>query len=716
MLTAALDRTVDFVVAGFASWTVIAHLSFLADWDRDPTTALWIATLPVVLAFVVVGGRANPMRLRRVALPRDPRSLGRIGAWIGAVAVMAFVMSRWRLTRSAWPPTWVALVALVGAGLWFVVQACRGHAREPDVAPPGHGEGTLDHDETLVTGAPRAPGAVAVALILAVTAGLAVMSAFTVRTEIDDVFVLNRATYIEQHDGPFPDRDTIFADQVFRQTRTAVPQTTIEPLYGSIAALAPISATTLAHLVASPFISALGVLALWRLLRTFGFVQPAIATTMTYLFFLWDGQSDTNIGNNNWSRAHLGKTALLIVVVPFLWHHGLRWARDGERRSLWLLVAGGIAAIGLSTTGAFVAPLVAALAVGAGVAGTTLGSGSDVVIGTLRERALPAALAVVYPLGAALAREVADPSPLVVGRFVLAQIGDAGASFSAQNLSAFTFYSAFGNGPAAFVTISATILGWLWVRDASARFALAGSVAVVIGLVLFPGVLTAADDAAGADAVIWRVMWVLPVGAAVGMMLASPLAALGGDLRLPAQRLVAGAGTVGVGVLLAVTAVVGTPSVSRFNVAEWDFPRRDLLAVETPAAETLISLTAPEGIAATPWRVGYPLAVLSGEVHATNPLVRYVEGPLANVPAFHAAERRLVTDALTWGLAEGERESFAAALDTLEVDSACQYVADPLFEAPPPEPRNRDETTAVLLGAGFERVQVDQICTFWTRG
>lgn len=240
--------------------------------------------------------------------------------------------------------------------------------------------------------------------------------------------------------------------------------------------------------------------------------------------------------------------------------------------------------------------------------------------------------------------------------------------------------------------------------------------AVVVGLVLFPGVLTAADDVAGADAVIWRAMWVLPVGAAVGMMLASPLAALGGDLRPPARTLVAGAGTVGVGVMLTVTAVFGTPSVSRFNVAEWDFPRRDLLAIETPAAETLISLTAPEGVAATPWRVGYPLAVLSGEVHATNPLPRYVEGPLANVASFHADERLLVTDALTWGLAEGEREAFAAALDTLEVDSACQYVADPLFEAPPPEARNRDEATAVLLGAGFERVEVDQICSFWTRG
>ena len=63
-LTTALDRTADFVVAGFASWTVIAHLSFLADWDRDPTTALWIATLPVVLALVLFGGRTGPMRLR----------------------------------------------------------------------------------------------------------------------------------------------------------------------------------------------------------------------------------------------------------------------------------------------------------------------------------------------------------------------------------------------------------------------------------------------------------------------------------------------------------------------------------------------------------------------------------------------------------------------------------------------------------------------------
>ena len=46
---------------------------------------------------------------------------------------------------------------------------------------------------------------------------------------------------------------------------------------------------TIAVDAAGPAVSALGVLVLWRLLRTFGYAFPALATTMTYVFFLWDG-------------------------------------------------------------------------------------------------------------------------------------------------------------------------------------------------------------------------------------------------------------------------------------------------------------------------------------------------------------------------------------------------------------------------------------------
>lgn len=673
-LTRAVDRLLDWVVLAFAVWTVLVHAAYAFGFTRDATILLWILLTPIALAADAALGRVRSDRAQSAThVPSTPI----LAAYVAGVLAVAFALSTWRLTRDAWPFIWFGAVVVLALGALLLWTSLATHYRQA---------------------APEAPNTAGILAVLALAILLALMSAFTIRPEVDDTFVVNRATYIEHNDGQFPERDTIFSDQEYRSTRDDIPQTAIEPFYGSIAALLPIAAVSVAHLLGGPAISALGVLSLWRLLRSFRVRFPALATLAAYVFFLWDGDVTSTFGNFNWTRAWLGKVGLLIVVVPFLWTHGLAWGRRADRRSLVFLAIGGVTAVGLSTTGAFVAPTVMAVAVAAGA----LAARRPV-------RILWVIVAAAYPLGAALARHLADQQPIQasIGRF-FAQVNDIGAGLQEENLAAGSYYRVFGMGIGAFIAIGSALLAWLLVKDLAARLALLGAPIVLFFVFFFPGLLSALDDLSSADAILWRVVWVLPVPAAVGMCLTSPM------LLLPQRRRLAGAAALGVLALVGALAVWGTPVVSRYNVAHWDTPGWDLIQPETASAQNLIALVPEGGVVAAPWRVGYPTAVISHNVKPTNPLPRYLNN-FAGTDDFGLEERELLTEVLTWGLAEGEEDLVAPALQKLSVLAACQYRFDRQFGAGPTVRRSRAAATEALADAGFIVVREDEICVLWLR-
>ena len=673
-LTRAVDRFLDWVVLAFAVWTLLVHLAYAVELTRNTTILLWLIGTPLAVLADAALGRVRPDQAQSAtALPRTPI----LAAYIAGAVGVALALATWRLTRDAWPFIWLGVVAVLAVGALLLWTSLATHYRQA---------------------APEAPNTTGILAILILAVLLAFMSAFTIRPEVDDTFVVNRATYIEHNDGPFPERDTIFADQKFRSTREDVPQTAIEPFYGSLAAVLPIAAVSVAHLLGGPAISALGVLSLWRLLRSFRVRFPALATVATYLFFLWDGDVTSTFGNFNWTRAWLGKVALLIVVIPFLWSHGLAWGRRAERRSLAFVTIGGMAAVGLSTTGTFVAPAVMGLAIAAGAFASRRPL-----------RLLGLIVAAAYPVGAALVRQLAEPQPIqvAIGRF-FAQVNDIGAGLQDENLAAGSFYRVFGMGVGAFIAFGSALLAWLFVRDLAARLALLGAPLVLFVVFFFPGLLGALDNLTSADAILWRVVWILPVPAAVGICLTAPM------LLLPQQpRRAAAAALIPVS-LIAALAIWGTPVVSRFNVAHWDTPGWDLIQPETASAQNLIALVPEGGVVAAPWRVGYPTAVISHDVKATNPLPRYLND-FARTDDFGREQRELLTDVLTWGVAEGEGELVGPALRELSVVAACQYRTNPRFEAPPPESRDRAAAGEALADAGFILVGEDEICFLWLR-
>ncbi len=139
-----------------------------------------------------------------------------------------------------------------------------------------------------------AVGALAVVGMAVVFAAL---SAVTVRPDADDVFLINRSNWVEERGGQFPVGDTLFSDEVFRADRPERPPTSIEPLVGAVARILPVGSPTVAYLWLAPLASALGVLALWRLLRTLRAPAPALACLVGAGFLALDGAVHTSFGN-----------------------------------------------------------------------------------------------------------------------------------------------------------------------------------------------------------------------------------------------------------------------------------------------------------------------------------------------------------------------------------------------------------------------------------
>lgn len=204
-LTLAIDRLLDWVVLAFAVWTVLVHAAYLLDWTRDTTLVLWLVCAPVAFVADAAIGRVTADRAQSATiLPRTPI----LAAYVAGAVGVAFVLANWRMTRDAWPFIWLAVLVIVGLGALLLWTSLATHYRQA---------------------APDPPPTAGILLVLVLAVVLALMSAFTIRPEVDDTFVVNRATYIEHNDGPFPERDTIFANEEFRSTREDIPQTSIEP-------------------------------------------------------------------------------------------------------------------------------------------------------------------------------------------------------------------------------------------------------------------------------------------------------------------------------------------------------------------------------------------------------------------------------------------------------------------------------------------------------
>ncbi|MGQ0433546.1 MAG: DUF6077 domain-containing protein [Microthrixaceae bacterium] len=662
------DAVLGGVIAAFAWWTVLFHIATPLGWHRDLVMSVWVGGLVAGAALLI---RTRPFQS---AKPLALTTVRPGPAWqVGGVAlctVVAFTASavQWVDDGPEWWLFWATAVALGSWVVVLIVRAPRAGQRAPSTHPTS----------AVTTGT--------LVLVLAVAALASIGSLVTQRPDADDVFLVNRSSWVAEHPGPLPRRDTIYSDEVFAVTREDAVPTAIEPLIGGLAAWTSFSAPSLTYLGVGPLAAGLAVVALWRLLRTLGAAEPALATAAATVFLLLDGGSHASFGNFGFGRSWQGKVVFLTVILPTVWHHALRWTRDRSRRDLGLLCLANIAAIGLTTTAVFVAPTVTVLGALAGAAGT----------GGWRRIWLAVASTTPLALAAIAMGFLPDqaPGPLVG---VIRPLSPLLGAIKPWELWHFVLADRI---PLALIAIAA-FTSWITLQDRAARLTVALAPLTLFGLYYAPSMLDAIDQIAGAGSILWRVAWIVPVPASVGLVLTAPFAVPGAwrDRALLSACLA---------IVVFDLMVIGSPTVLdadggtqgvHVGGPAWDIDEND-----RRAAARLLELTPAGGLIAAPELIGGAIAIQTTRVRAVNPRTSYTAAG-DDVDGFLAEERLLLSRAVAFGVGPNEAGEVERSLDVLGVVTACVTKT---------AARSEPLTTA-LSSRGFTPADADAHCTYWTR-
>ncbi|MEM9035809.1 MAG: DUF6077 domain-containing protein [Actinomycetota bacterium] len=650
-------RLVDAVIVGLAGWTVVFHLALVLGWTRTPTMVVaGLVCGPLALAVALGQERPIDPTGDEPAAAADRPDRAHL-VYVGVAGLVAAATTVVRPSGGGFAAVWLAMLALAVAAVWLIRSG--GSSLRPDVRD-----------------LPR--------WTIWLVAGLAALAALgVVRQDLDDVELINRSLYVEQHAGPFPTRDTVIADEVFASDRPETPATSIEPLIGVIAVVVPVSATTVAHLWVAPLVMALAVLAMHRLLVTARAPAPVLVTTAASAWLLLDGEVLRSIGNHGIPRAWQGKVILLVVVVPALWHHLLRWLREGDRSSLAIATACGIAAVGLSRTGTFLPVLI--------VVTVALAA----LVADLGRRIPGVVIAAAYPVVAGVAGVVAERAP-TAPRGLLAATQPV--VLLPNTDPAQPWYSVLGRGVGFAVACFAVLTAWAWVGDRLTAAALAIVPAIVALAVSTPGAAVRVDEVTGSNSILWRSVWAIPVAAGIG------LALVAAPRLLPRPRVAAVAVPLALAGAFVADGVWIASSENRGASIEWP-PAWKVDADDLVAAERLIDLTDPGRLVAAPVGVSGTLGTITLDIRAVAPRDDSLKGRIV-VPELLADERRSLTFSLTTGTLDAIATDLArTALVELDVATVCSR--------PDIDPEN--PLLGLLFDLGYDEIERDEHCVYWTR-
>jgi hypothetical protein len=431
---------------------------------------------------------------------------------------------------------------------------------------------------------------------------------------------------------------------------------------------------TLYYLVLAPIFGGLSVLAIWRFARGAGTRAAWLAAVVAVMFLLLQS------GAKDWGafavrRPAQGKTILVLLVVPWLWHHATEYARTRSGRSLAWLAIGGVSAIGFSSSGSFIAVLV----VGAALVALLLDASSGLAPrGRLRSVVIGAST-VLYP---AVASMVGASSISLPSTYSNAIVGSADA-----------WSRPMGDGIDLVVTTMIALAGWTIVGDRRTRLGL--GVAVLIVVVLFTPFTLDALSALGLGQAVWRIAWVIPLPALVGLV---------AEAALRWERFGRRIACVGVVSLLGVVLAAGgeRPVLGNQRHSAIGAPTWDMNPVARRAAERLTRLAPSGGVVAAPLGVAWFIPQVTTEVYpvsATRSYTRILGRAVGE--NFHASERALLADAL--GGRPRDAAAVRRALAVLDVDAGCSG------------PRVSSAVLDALRSSGLRNVGRDTVCTYWSR-
>lgn len=660
-----LESSLGLFVLLLGTWTVVHQVALRVRVPVDVAVPVW-ALLSVTVAVGVARLPENPV----LAAPVSPSQAGRrrmtpsVWAAVLAAAAGVFAVSSWAVPGSTWMLFWILASSSLLCGVWTTI---------------GNETGSP------VTATAESLGADwGARLVLGLGMGFGLLSLLVQRPDADDVYLVNRSTWVEQRGGRFPVRDTIFSDEVFADTRPSFPVTSIEALLGAVARWTPLSSPTVTYLVFGPIVAALSVVACWRLLRTLRISSPAVVTLMSCVFLLLNGALHASFGNLSFARSWQGKVVLLIVVLPVVADHAIRVGRDASRRSLACLVIANLAAVGLSTTGVVLGPAMTALGL---TTGLVVSRNSQVIRIGLIAAAVPLLMLVgrsIQVSGGGVRGWLTDTAGALIG----------GANTSTVEPAAL-WEKVFGAGPVALVPTLSILLAWRFVRDRTARVFFTITPFFVVGVLFFPGVLDLLNSLISADSILWRMSWLMPVPIMFASIVSGVIGQPRWDLVMPIRVVTAV-------MLVAVLAMADRWVLSDGNIASSGSPRWKLTAEAGDISTRLIELAVPGSLVAGPVDASGAVTIRTTRVRTVNPRVGYAY-LLRSEPTGLTSERVLITRALDGDVEGIDAAQLLQSLDALNVSAVCVTNSSaPLVNA-------------LQLGE-FKVSSVDEYCEYWSRG
>jgi hypothetical protein len=574
-------------------------------------------------------------------------------------ALLALPVAAWlaHLLGAGFVPFWLLSAVSLGAVVWALFR---------EALPVPQSPAPLSRTELAVLGL----AALAAALVTAVAH----------RPDLDDGFYVNAAVWAADHPAsPLFAGDTLHGIDGLPILMPTFRVHAFELLGAGVSALFGAPAIEVFHLWLPPLAAVCAVLAQARLLRV---LLPALwpwALVAALVLLATAADTRFSYGNFGFVRLQHGKAILLSAGVPFLFAVALEFARRPSPRRWVGLCAAQIAAVGLSSTALWLAPVVAGLGLLVAAPWSVRGLGRMVVGG----------LASLYVLGTALvirAQTLATPSP------VEAMYAEPSGVERARS----TVSMILGDGGFAALALAVVLLAWRAAPNALARrFA---SVVPLVFWVVFLNPAWAEWLAANAtgQSTYWRIFWLLPLPALFGIAAAAP-----GQLRWLRSR-PALAGALGAGALVAALVVLPrTQVLSPANGVRLGRPGLKV-PVEYELARRLDARLEPGAPVIAPPAVSAWLPTLH---HPVQPLMvrsDYLGRYLRELGPAEVRRRLALSQYMDSGRRAGARR-LAEGIEAYAIQGLC--VRD----------RVAAGASEVLRAAGFERVETVGHWEIWIR-
>ncbi|MFG1839819.1 DUF6077 domain-containing protein [Micromonospora sp. NPDC049175] len=651
----------DGAVLAFALFTVIYHLAFLGDLRPSVTFRIWLVACVLLAAVVLLRARrrlvASPADTEGTAAadgaPAEPGGIRPavdrrllIGVLVaaGVAAVSAGVTAGTSAGVAWWIPAVAGLLAAIG-GLLLVRQIWLRGPVSTTVAP--------------------APTAAQSAYALVVSALVGISSFFMARNTPDDVYYVGKSVWIAERDL-IPLNDFLFSENVLPAMGSQPPIPSIEVFDGAFANVVGIHASSALWYVLLPIMAMIAALALWRLTHRWAPRRPVLAFTVALAYLYLVAGADAALGTFHLLRLHEGKGMFVSAVIPLMWLYLTEWFDTRSRRSLVLIVALSITAIGLTNTAAIILPLLV------GAAGFAM-----LLVGRWKDAAIAAVAALAYPIGS-----------LVVSRLLLGGMSAEGADDAFFD-AAYTYRRTLLFGVVGVISGLALWCGPLLARRRTPALLAAGAT-LALSVMLVPGVLELMSALSGISVVLWRVPWLLALPTLIALL---------STVRVPTSRPALYRTAVGgIAVLLVASfALFATPMWSAKSWVDvhkrptWKIPQQ-----RQAIAFWIKGLDRPQGMLLAPKTIMRTVPIVTSEVRVVLPRDFYlVEYDLTS----QFAKDRLLLAGFADGTASPSPAELTPALDRLDVGTICVYNGNQYARDTAPQLGYREFATRKAPGA-----------------